>query len=357
MVEKDGEYPLLQWAATEGGIYNEELATLGNLVKVVNADIYKAHTLRYVSERGGRHRAIDLPYAQMGESPWLHCCEKTIRRCVDFWERLSILEIERDRRDERGCRLPDSGRLCWSCVLQQLLGGRRSIAIPPSPLARRCDESDCHSGRARGLTVPGEGLTVPGEGLTVLFTPPQASFGRSLIRAHALARSLFSEFSVILLVDENSEKRQVAFAAVWELAEEARRAIWLAKWPRDPEVKQIFVCSAILGLTVISRNWPIRAALATQRKKPKLPSTYFVAALRNGLVEAEGFPKFPSVEEGRSEISRLLNAVAPIALEVIAECGTEVVAVPAPARDSKPCAADLGEEFKARFVRRREASP
>ena len=121
-MSKTKEQPLLEYAAIQGGIYAERLATLGNLVRVLNASIYDAHVLRYVYDRGGCERAIELPIPQMAESPWIHCSEKTVRRSLDFWEIRHILEIGRDRRDERGCQLPHSGRLCWSSVLQQLLG-------------------------------------------------------------------------------------------------------------------------------------------------------------------------------------------------------------------------------------------
>jgi len=365
-VSKSNEQPLFDYAAIEGGIFAERLATLGNLVRVMNASIYDAHVLRYVFDRGGCDRAVELPVAQMADSPWIHCSEKTVRRSLDFWEIRRILEIERDRRDERGCQLPHSGRLCWSSVLQQLLGVRSSVSERPLPSADLRDQSDCHGGRTGGLSVPGDGLSVPAGGLCVPSDgQPVPGDGQRVHRLTPIShspirvrpRAAGSSIQLTVIVDDVNCGREVSFAEIWELAEEARRIIWPGKWPRDPEVKQLFARGAILALCFFSREWILLASRVTKRKRPNHPSSYWVAALRNGLTESQGYPEFETLGEARSHISQLLHSAAVAAAEVVAECDqVALVSMAAVAPPSDPATPDMKKEFLARLEKFREAS-
>ncbi len=163
------EQQLLNFAAAEG-MFNERLSTLGNLVKSLDADIYQAAVLRYVFDGGGLHRDVELVAARMADNPWIRSGEKSIRRALAFWEQAGIIRIERDRVDAAGRQLPNSGRLCWSSVLQQLLGGGRS-AVPPSIIQQQLavsltDQRDGLTDQGDGLTDQGDGLTDQGDGLT-----------------------------------------------------------------------------------------------------------------------------------------------------------------------------------------------
>ena len=158
--------------------------------------------------------------------------------------------------------------------------------------------------------------------------------------------------------DDVNCRREIPFADVWALAEEARQIIWPAKWPRDPEVKQLFARAALLASTFFSREWILTASRVTKRRKPDHPSVYWVAALRNGLVETQGYPNFSTVEEARSHISQLLNAAAAVASEIVAECGNaEPVTVPVRTASEDPTTADTKQEFLARLEKLKQASP
>ena len=160
-----------------------------------------------------------------------------------------------------------------------------------------------------------------------------------------------------VIVDDVNCGREVSFAEIWELAEEARRIIWPAKWPRDPEVKQLFARGAVLALAFFSREWILAASRVTKRKRPDHPSSYWVAALRNGLTESQGYPEFETLGEARSHISQLLHSAAVAAAEVVAECDqVELVSVAAVAPPSDPTTADTKKEFLARLEKFREAS-
>jgi len=374
-MDEKQEHPLLEWAAAEGGIRNEEVATLGNLVKVVNGSVYDAHVLRYVFDRGGRQRLVELPYAQMGGSPWINCSEKTVARSVLFWEELDILEIERDR----GRQLPNRGRLRWSSVLQRLLGGSGSVSSPPPPSGDYPDPSDDQGNRPGGFSNGMGGLSVPMGGLSVHMggqpvhmgglsvhmggqpvhpsaqNPPD-SCNPICVRARAAGFSILFN-SLIVDVDNLESEEGIPFLDVWALAEEARRIIWPMKWPRDPEVKQSFARAAILALMLFSREWMLAASRATKRKRPEHPSTYWIAALRNGLVETQGFPEFKTPEEARSYISQLLNTVAPIATEVVAQYAQpETVVAAVAVAERSPTTPDTKKEFLARMARVKEAA-
>ena len=366
MDERTRAEPLLEWASTERGIYNEELATLGNLVKVANGSVYDAHVLRYVFDRGGRHRPVELPYAQMAGSPWINCSEKTVARSVLFWEEMDILDIERDR----GRQLPNLGRLRWSSVLQRLLGGSSSVSATPLPSGARPDASDGQAERTGGLCVPMGGQPVHMGGLSVrmggLCVPvggqavhPPHQCLRSPIRVLARARGLSVSVSVVTVDDDDRNiQRAVPFAEIQALAEEARLPIWPARWPRDAKVREMFTAAAVLGLTVLSRGWVLAATYAAKHSAKPItsPSRFWLGVLRNGLMQTEGFPPFADRDQLATYFGQLMHAAQASALEVIACYGEEeLVPVGAPSPGDRTTA-DTKQEFLARLGKLKEAS-
>jgi hypothetical protein len=160
-----------------------------------------------------------------------------------------------------------------------------------------------------------------------------------------------------LIVDDDVNcRREVPFSEVWALAEDARRIIWPSKWPRDPELKQLFARGAVLALMFFSRDWLLSASRGTKRKRPEYPSVYWVGALRNGLEETQGYPKFDTIEEARCYISQLLNAVAPVAAEVVAQCDRPELLAVADGPQFQRIEFKVSPEEQAAAARRLDAS-
>jgi hypothetical protein len=163
----------------------------------------------------------------------------------------------------------------------------------------------------------------------------------------------------VIVDDVDNLRREVPFGDVWELAQEARQIVWPAKWPRDPDVKRIFVRGAILGLTIFDREWVLKASRGTRSKRPDTPSSYWVGSLRNGLVESQGFPWFQNLPEARSYISQIMQAVAAIADAVIAEYGGAADPVPVSAIakvSAKPAAPDFVKDFRKQLLEQKRGA-
>ncbi len=176
----------------------------------------------------------------------------------------------------------------------------------------------------------------------------------------ACARGLLSLSLSVIVVDNVEFQRRAAFREVAALAEEARLPLWPAKWPRDAEVRALFTRAAVLAATLFSREWLLAATRATKKaRKVDSPSAYWLGALRNGLVEIEGFPKFPDRAEQASYFSQLMQTAAAAAAEIIAHCGdqrsTEPALVPAKRQASQEDARGAGGEDQGRL--RRAAAP
>ncbi len=335
-MKKTAEQPLLDFAATEVGVLRERLATLGNLCKVVGANCHQANVLRWLFDEGGCFHAVPIDVPRICGSPWILSCEATVRRDLLFWEQERIIEIERDRREGR-FQAANAARLLWSSVLQRLVGRARSVASPPPSAAqsqapgegpeRRTAEGDPQQCTGVNLVVNRTTSASTPDYLTWTGVLAEGPFSRNPMTAHARARGLLSLSSVCTVDDDvdrqDRQDRQVEFSAIWQVAEEARRPLYPANWPRDPQVKQVFVAGAVLACTVFSPQWIQAATRAAQAKSGATPWRYWIGCLRNGLVEIEGLPPFATRDEAASYLATLMNAAAPVALAVIAHCDHE----------------------------------
>ena len=121
------------------------------------------------------------------------------------------------------------------------------------------------------------------------------------------------------------------------MVEEARLPLYPANWPRDPQVKETFAQGAVLACMLFSRAWIAAATRAAKAKSGTTPWRYWIGCLRNGLFETEKLQPFPTREEAASYLATLMNAAAPVALDVIAEYGSaELVPAAVPAA-APPC--------------------
>ena len=91
----------------------------------------------------------------------------------------------------------------------------------------------------------------------------------------------------------------------------------------------------MLAAMLFTRRWLMNATPAVQAKRDTTPWRYWIGCLRNGLTETEGLQSLGTREEARSYFATLMNAAAPIALEVIAEYGAVEVR-PRPAAQASP---------------------
>ncbi len=350
------EQQLLDFAAAEGA-YRERLSTLGNLTKVMDATCVQANVLRFIFEEGGLDRPVELVLPRIAGSPWIQSCENTVRKAIVFWESGAIIEIERGRRDGDK-QAPNAARLLWSSVLRRLLGEGYSVSPGSADSAGRSADPSGHSDRRFSASSPAANFQPPASN----FQPPASNscrlavpFSRSPIRVLACARGLLSLSSVCTVVDDVSTDRRAEFAEIWDLAEEARRPIYPVHWPKDPQVKETFVQGAVLAAMLFTRRWLMNATRAVQAKRDTTPWRYWIGCLRNGLTETEGLQSLGTREEARSYFATLMNAAAPIALEVIAEYGAaELVPVAAQASPPPPSEQErqeLRESLRAHAAR------
>ena len=373
------EQQLLDFAAAEGA-YRERLSTLGNLTKVMDATCVQANVLRFIFEEGGLDRPVELVLPRIAGSPWIQSCENTVRKAIVFWESGAIIEIERGRRDGDK-QAPNAARLLWSSVLRRLLGEGYSVSPGSADSAGRSADPSGHSDRRFSASSPASNFQPPASNFqppasnfqppASNFQPPASNFqppasnscrlavpfSRSPIRVLACARGLLSLSSVCTVVDNVSTDRRAEFAEIWDLAEEARRPIYPVHWPKDPQVKETFVQGAVLAAMLFTRRWLMNATRAVQAKRDTTPWRYWIGCLRNGLTETEGLQSLGTREEARSYFATLMNAAAPIALEVIAEYGAaDRKSVPTtPDTKAERAQPGLAKEFRAKLAQRRAA--
>jgi len=374
MDKQTHEQQMLDFAAAEG-IFRERLSTLGNLVKVLGATCIQANVLRFIFEEGGCHREVELDLPRIGGLPWIQASENTVRMATVFWERAGIIEIERDRRMGR-FQAPNTARLLWSFVLQRLFGEGRSVASSLAPSAGQIESSGDRSDQrffsaSNSCSLKSASSFEPTASNSCSlksassFEPTasnscslKTAFSRSLIRMQARVRMIRLLSSVVSVDDDvDSNERSATCAEVLALAEEARRPIYPVHWPRDPQVKQLFVEAAILAMMLFSREW-ILAATRAAKAKSGVSWRYWVGCLRNGLVEIEGLEPFADRQAGASYYAQLTNAIAPIAREIIAQDGeAELVPVATRAQPEERAKPGLARELRAQIARQREAPP
>ena len=357
------EQQLLDFAAAEGA-YRERLSTLGNLTKVMDATCVQANVLRFIFEEGGLDRPVELVLPRIAGSPWIQSCENTVRKAIVFWESGAIIEIERGRRDGDK-QAPNAARLLWSSVLRRLLGEGYSVSPGSADSAGRSADPSGHSDRRFSASSPASNFQPPASNFqppASNFQPPASNscrlavpFSRSPIRVLA-CRPRSSVPVFCLYCRRRRQYRQGAeFAEIWDLAEEARRPIYPVHWPKDPQVKETFVQGAVLAAMLFTRRWLMNATRAVQAKRDTTPWRYWIGCLRNGLTETEGLQSLGTREEARSYFATLMNAAAPIALEVIAEYGAaELVPVAAQASPPPPSEQErqeLRESLRAHAAR------
>jgi len=367
------EQQKLDFAAAEG-VFRERLSTLGNLVKVVGASGVQANVLRFIFDEGGFRQPVELWIEKIAGLPWIQSGEKTVRRAINFWEELGIIEIERDRRGANR-QAPNTARLLRSSVLRRLCGETRCVASPSPPAAGEIESLGDRSGRrfsggqfdpgfsggqfdpgfSGGQFDPSDGQFDPSDGQFDHLKPLAHTVLYARVRALGLSSSVCTD-----VVDVSADARE-NFGRIYDLAEEARRPLYPGHWPRDPQVRATFVQASVLGTLVLSREWVLAATRATQAapKAAGAPWRYWVGCLRNGLVEIAGLEPFQGREECVSYFSRLMHAVAPIAAAVIAHCGEAgpVAAIAAASPPPEPCPAGLAAEFRTRLAQRRGAPP
>ena len=178
---------------------------------------------------------------------------------------------------------------------------------------------------------------------------------RAVLYACSRAPAVFCPCLLSVLSSTTSVQTGAEFAEIWDLAEEARRPIYPVHWPKDPQVKETFVQGAVLAAMLFTRRWLMNATRAVQAKRDTTPWRYWIGCLRNGLTETEGLQSLGTREEARSYFATLMNAAAPIALEVIAEDGAaELVPVAAQASPPPPLEQErqeLRESLRAHAAR------
>jgi hypothetical protein len=392
MEEKSREQQILDFAAAEG-MFRERLSTLGNLAKALDATTIQANVLRWIYDEGGTHRPVEIVLSRIGGSPWVLAAENTVRKSIVFWEHSGIIEVERDRRDA-GKQAPNTAFIRWSYVLQRLLGETRYAASSPVECEVAAGRIGLAADRQEGY-VPSDdqrffngqhGAQGPIGARTAstlertastlersdyapcsLKTPIEPGL-RNPLRALACARSLSYLSSFLSVIDDDSQERKVEFAQVHAWADEARRPLYPANWPKDGNCQKAFYEASILASMLFSKRWLLSATEATARVPRKADAPiwrYWIGCLRNGLVEIEGLPRMGSQGETRayyvSYYASLTAAVEPAVLALLADCpkpSPPIRTADDASRPSRPPSEEdlrKAEEFRALLERRQQA--